>query len=877
MRTTTRVVVALVLLASAAPAAAEAPPRERYEDNMIVTRTQWYDPVGTRYGGVWLLDPTSLDFTRLHPFAATTDSDQGIKGFVEGFDGALASYENTIAYETWPARFEFDPLTWRLIRRLPAMSQPPEHVGWVVQGPLLDDPTASPLGLAPGAYGFARCVRQLLGWGPPTLFCEPWPFDAPWGPPGVAILEGSDNALLAQPLDKPWQTPTTAAVFEPHAWPSLDTLGQIPVALSVDRARAGFWQGIPRGVQLLPVTDGQVGNPTTTYSFTFPPFDRDEIGLLRLYYHEASGQLFGVAETVAPAIAGDERHLFRFEPSTGEGELLQSWVPPNREQGTPIAFTALGPAPQHSVQLVPIVGGGPGANGTNWTTELWLYNPDDAPQEAALRRVTHPNQERTITIPAHGSTAIVDTMAWLGGGAGADGTAHEAVVVTARSVWGRQLVVQGRISTLDPATGGRYGHSLPAVPGRLGYSNHVPFALEGDPELTNVLFPGLDGAHFDLDMREPGRYRYNIGITNDHDEPVTIRLLWGFAHNVEHDLRGGVRPQDTIATITVPGHGVTLYAISDLFPASVREVWAPRIGVFGERPAVLWLSMIDNLTGDATFVPYTSCPHVNDSDQDVMTLPVVAHLPGRNGSRWQTDLIGYHANDNTSVPVVARYWPDTPATACNGTGDGGPIADNLYALMPVAPGALDAFRAALAAINVPEGDAGDLGYRTLIPDAVRAFEDCETDDNTKGALDIATGAWYSGFSRTYTTRQDGGTYGAMLPLYPIGGWPVQHFAGLAINDDQRVNLGLYNGLDHPVTHRLVLYTESGGLAATTTLELAPHEHVQEPLTRLLGPLADGLYGLTVLPLDDPDAGVEGRSWAYVSIIDNVTNDPINLW
>ena len=30
-------------------------------------------------------------------------------------------------------------------------------------------------------------------------------------------------------------------------------------------------------------------------------------------------------------------------------------------------------------------------------------------------------------------------------------------------------------------------------------------------------------------------------------------------------------------------------------------------------------------------------------------------------------------------------------------------------------------------------------------------------------------------------------------------------------------------------------------------------------------------------LDDPDAGVEGRCWAYVSLVDNATNDPVNLW
>ena len=33
----------------------------------------------------------------------------------------------------------------------------------------------------------------------------------------------------------------------------------------------------------------------------------------------------------------------------------------------------------------------------------------------------------------------------------------------------------------------------------------------------------------------------------------------------------------------------------------------------------------------------------------------------------------------------------------------------------------------------------------------------------------------------------------------------------------------------------------------------------------------------LLDLDDVEIGFEGRSWAYVSIIDNRTNDPTTLW
>jgi hypothetical protein len=121
----------------------------------------------------------------------------------------------------------------------------------------------------------------------------------------------------------------------------------------------------------------------------------------------------------------------------------------------------------------------------------------------------------------------------------------------------------------------------------------------------------------------------------------------------------------------------------------------------------------------------------------------------------------------------------------------------------------------------------------------------------------------------------------MLPLYPPGGWPIQHFAGVEIGPGQRVNLGLFNGdAERTTTFQLSLYSSDGTIVAATEWSLATHDSVQLRLERFFslepGALPAGTYGLTVLPLDNVD-GTSGRSWAYVSVIDNTTNDPINLW
>jgi hypothetical protein len=98
----------------------------------------------------------------------------------------------------------------------------------------------------------------------------------------------------------------------------------------------------------------------------------------------------------------------------------------------------------------------------------------------------------------------------------------------------------------------------------------------------------------------------------------------------------------------------------------------------------------------------------------------------------------------------------------------------------------------------------------------------------------------------------------------------------------RINVGLFNGdHDHTITHRLTIYKADGTEVASVEFDLAPLELRQQSLARILdlpaGSLAPGTYGLTVLPLDDDEAGVQGRSWAFISLIDNVTGDPTNWW
>ncbi len=873
---TGRWLVAVASFLIAGMAAAETPDRARLGDNLLVTRRGYFNPIGERYGGIWTLNPETLDYNRIRAFLPTTDSDQVFPSAFQGQDGLLIADGDVLTYQTWPGLIDFDAYSWRMIRRSPTATDPAE-VGWAVQGPTLDPETAALLGLGPGVYGIGRCVLRKLtsgleyGW----RGCGSWPFP----PVPDPTTYGTDAAILWR-RPRPGSGPVELfAEFEPNDPQHPSTA----LCLSFDLGRRGLWRCTPRSreVVLYSLDNGGLGPPIASYELTTPPLDDDDPAITRLFHHAATDRLFGTAFT-----REGDGYLFSIDAGDGEEQLLDEWSE-WQYLGAPATLTALGPALMKHEQLLPIVAGGAGSAGTEWSTELWMFNPSADSTTVSVRRVTRPDQVVVVTLPPHGSLAVENALGWVGGGPAGDGTRHEALVVRSDHRWGEQLVVTGRISTPGTDGVGSYGHAVPSVPGRTGYTNHTQYKVR-DGETLNVQSPALRASHLDLDRRIDGAYRHNLGVVNDLDEPITLRLIWGFAEAPEgfFDFRY-LRPPENEVELTVPASSVRVFRLEALFPGEVRRGWPPRIALLGDRPAAVWLSMVDNRTGDATFVPFSSFGYENDNTDDRLVLPVVAHLNGVAGVQWRTDLYGYELNymvwhsGAVQDEPFAVFRPADPDVDCGGhAADGAEISTYLQGEIGMPP---MRWLETLHGLGYPWSlEDSKVFWRTVFPDAVHLFPECADDAEVHGALEIATASWFSGYSRTYAARADGGTYGGMLPLYPPGGWPAQHFAGLEVSSEQRINVGLYNGRpDHAIRHLLKLYSEDGALAASREVEVAPHRSVQRPLERLMGladgSLGEGLYGLSVIPLDDPAAGIQGRSWAYVSLVDAVTNDPTNLW
>ncbi len=824
--------------------------------------------------GIWSFNVDTGEYRRLTPF-----DDESPDEFNTTSETYLAGREDTLIWQGWPGWLEVELPTGRLLRRYYPLKTP-ELYGWMLQGPAVPASVADSLGLTPGTYGFPLCARDMFDLADSSL-CPAHQF--PGEPESTA--RGSDVIVLHRGGDADDVSLSFAADLRSSPNEDFTDWSGPKDHFTLDSSRGGFWKSEFHRVSFFPINGGQIGPASLVIDPIPPLFGSQPWDIFGPFtYHPAS-------DTFLASVFAEAKPQFHvFVRLDRDLRVLSTYADQSDGQTHPVApipssiGVLPGTLPADYVQTIPIVAHTSGVNGTFWSSELWFYNPSSGPMTVRVRRVAAPNSpEKMLDLPAHGSLAIADALGWAGGGPGGDGVIHDAFVITSPYRWGAQLVVASRSSTpssdsVERAAGGTLGHAVPAVPGRTGYTNHLPCDTGASCVPGGSL--GLP-SEIVLDLRTPGQYRHNLGVVNDSDQTITVTLRWGFSLFHVQEVADG-----SVQRFTVPPHRAQITNIEQLFPAEIRANWPPKIAVSATQPAILWMSMMDNITGDGTFVPFTNLNLQGDDDKRA-AIPAVAHLPGENGTFWTTDLYGPFWDllsgfeEYYTDQPMAWFHPAWPATNCGGAvAQGGEISGHLNGTVGMPLADWLAFRTIPGGTTDP--DRLQWSWRTVYPDVVHLFPQCASDANVRGALEVRTGSWMTAYARNYTTRADGGTFGGLLPLFPWDGWPVQHFAGIEVGSRYRINLGMYNGnKEHAITHRLSLYAADGTLVAERELTLQPWENLQDRLERLLGlqvgSLTEGIYGLTVLPLDDPANGVEGRSWAYVALVDNVTGDPTHLW
>lgn len=727
------------------------------------------------------------------------------------------------------AYYEFDAGSGQFLRRYPALA--PGYDGWAFHGVAVDRSAAQLLGISPGYYGSPICPPSGSA-DPPILCSVPAPF------PGYSSRTTlpEQNVLLRRGLEPGDTALSVAKIF------SADSAGGSPWSMrfpAVDVSRHQFWfwlegsvdggSGYLQRVTAVPIASGTIGDEILTREdhtrFNDPPERwRSADGFAYDSSREAFFLPFSLRENLG-------RRLVRQSIEGLEETLSQA---PESQSFDSVTFADSSDDDVYT-QLLPAVADTAGANGTRWRSDGWLFNPSNAPIEVTLRRVSRPEIVKHFSLEAGASRKVTNVLGELGGGPTGDGAATDAVIVESPYRSRAQLSVYSRTYT-SSSGGGTYGQAIPAVPTLVGYSNHIaPTTLARSIADTQPVFL--------LDRRDPGQYRHNVGMVNTSDGPLTIRLRYGVVSLLP------ANGADYEKVLTVPPHSVRQYTIEALFPQDVLEHYPPFVYVAGDRPAALWLSMVDNKTGDASFIPFTYYG-IEAAPDARLAFPAIAHTRGANGTFWRTDGYGvFWVNATGGQPQApeVNFYSTTPQCASESM---------TRRLTPTAA--------------MPGGDGWLQFWKSAFVDIARQV--CPSSEDAAGALEVRTGSWMTMVSRTYTTREDGGTYGDILPLYPPRGWPERHFAGVEMSEAFRVNIGLYNGSDLPSKIIARLFDANGALVAEKTIALEPRASLQSSIRQFFGgQLKNGLYGLSFVSLEG--AGC----WPYVSTVDNITGDPTNWW
>jgi hypothetical protein len=224
--------------------------------------------------------------------------------------------------------------------------------------------------------------------------------------------------------------------------------------------------------------------------------------------------------------------------------------------------------------VIPVVGQTPGANQTNWQTDLSVGNPDrhlPVDVDIAFHADGDPNpQFAQVTIEPRGVVSFRAVIASLFGRDTGSGFIRITTVNPAQRAWARariynfsyQLTQNGTVIPVE------FGQAAPAIP--------------YDMLSRRVLVAPLPG--------DQGN-RSNAGITNPNPFDVNVFVSWFEGDGVNY---GGV-------SITVPANSV--YRINDVFAWTGRPYDVPlTLEASADAPIYFWGSVVRNENGDATFL-----------------------------------------------------------------------------------------------------------------------------------------------------------------------------------------------------------------------------------------------------------------------------------
>ncbi len=481
-----------------------------------------------------------------------------------------------------------------------------------------------------------------------------------------------------------------------------------------------------------------------------------------------------------------------------------------------VAFTVTEEIPS-SLLFVSGAAHAPGLEGTLWRTDVNLFNP--SPTEALQVELqllpfgadnSDPQYTKPYLVSPLRTKSIQDVVKTLWPGVdqlsasvGVNLSGSSVPVVTAR--------------TYNLTDQGTYGSFIPM------FSQPV---VAGDA-------PVLGG------LRADGDFRTNVLVTNLTGEPIGDVVIQ--IYDASGVLKGttGARllpPYSTVQFVKV-GNGLNLplFSIRVTAPASQVTVSA---------------SVVENLTGDSVLV----IP--NATDETDLYLPGLAHVPGKHGTFWRSDLAFTNpAGASANLRFNLHLWRQNVKTGAIETAETGMIT--------LAPGQSLRFEDVL-------GPGGNIFPGAAEEDTVLGY--CRVEVAAGSAAPLVQ-------AQTYTSGDGGGAYGQGVAAYGaaelLETGEVGHVAGISNAAEDgvgfRSNLGfLCTGSGNCVLG-LTVYDASGTvLAQRNDVVIEPGKYIQSAVTTLLPDLAgQDVFGTLAVEVLGG-----GPVAAYATIVDNETNDGI---
>ena len=326
------------------------------------------------------------------------------------------------------------------------------------------------------------------------------------------------------------------------------------------------------------------------------------------------------------------------------------------------------------------------------------------------------------------------------------------------------------------------------------------------------------------------RYRSNVGFVETTGFNCFVDLSL-------HDAAGAELARKTLYLGPWQHRQEEVFAFFGVGPVTnARLQVKPRAG----SNLLAYGSVIDNVSNDAVYVP--ALPPTTGGGP--LVLPVVIRKGGLAGSLWRTDLFVANLRTEPIQDLGVTFYPH------------------------------DGSAPATRSVSVAAGETKE------IADVMATLFGL---DGVQGQLELATAEGSAAglvvTSRTYTvaaTAAGQASFGQFVPAVPrtsaLAAGQTAFLPYLTGGAEFRTNLGILETVGEPATVEITLLRADGSVAATLSKNLKAREWFQ--FLRVLDGVELGANRAASARVRVTAGG--GRVLAYASVIDNLTNDPINV-